>query len=124
MGIEGGSHEDDSLPSRARNYVERFLLNASVLSLENGEHQTRMYREYRVRDSLMFPKGKKYALTNKLENYQPVNEGEILAVGNGLPLRMPFTGHILFPPRGTEVTEKQEDYEICYFAEPETEIEI
>lgn len=97
--IEAGYHEDTMAGRVAVESLRCLLANLGMI--EAGGYVKRANKPvYEVFGSVIFPNST-YQLSEQFADFQTIPCGEVLAVGDGAPLRMPEDGHALFaPPNG------------------------
>jgi hypothetical protein len=105
--IEAGYHEDKRAGCVAVESLRCLLANLGMIAAEGFVEQVRK-PVYEVFGSVIFPNST-YQLSKRFADFQAIPYGEVLAVGDGEPIRMPENGHALFaPPNGrpTKITDE------------------
>jgi Succinylglutamate desuccinylase / Aspartoacylase family len=101
MGVEVGSHENPASHKRSVDCVGALLRNVGVadpVRAKAGHRRYFTYQEYFVAGSVKF-RNRSYSFTRVFENFEPLEQAEVLARGKGAAIRMPFDGHVLLAPK-------------------------
>lgn len=115
FGIEAGLHEEASSFELAVICVLTLLQNIGMLTSE-PEVAKKIYKEYLINGSIFFPNGS-YELSKEFKGYEQVEEGQLIAEGDGDPIRVQFAGHIIFGPLGRKPTAPLTD-EVLFLSAP------
>ncbi len=116
MGIEAGSHEDNSSFVCAVSCVLCLMRNLGLIKSEPRDSAQR-HTEYRIVDSLMFP-FRNYRLVKVFGHKEVVAKNQLLAAGaDGTELYAPLDGHVMMPPPD-ETTVKNIKEEVMFFSLP------
>jgi len=121
FGIEAGLHEEASSFELAVVCVLKLLQNIDMLDGES-EATKKIYKEYWVNSSIFFP-NESYELSKEFKGYEQVEAGQIIALGDGDPIRVQSAGHIVFGPLGRKPTAPLTD-EVLFLSAPMKLIEI
>jgi succinylglutamate desuccinylase len=115
FGIEAGSHEEASAFAIANACVLSFLQNLGLLPGERSEGK-RTYKEYLINGSVFFP-DESYELAKVFRNFECLEKGDVIAVGNGEPIVSSSAGHAVFTPPGRKHTSTLND-EVMFLSAP------
>lgn len=94
LAIEAGSHENASSFECSIACTMALLKNLSLIDGKN-EATPKEYKLYEVAGSVLFP-DPSFESEKIFENYEPIQEGQILARGKGTRIVADFDGHALF----------------------------
>jgi len=125
LAIEAGHHEESGTFENARVCTIALLQNLGMI-VGRTEDTTRVYREYHVEKSVIFPDATfalSEFLTERFEQFHPVKKGDVLAESSDRRrvLTSPIDGHALLHTRACPIDIKDE---AVFLSRPVREIVI
>lgn len=115
FGIEGGLHEEVTSFNLAIECVLTLLQNIGMLT-DSSKRVEKAYKEYSVNGSVFFP-NESYELVKKFKPFEPLDAGQLIAEGDGHPIKAQSKGHVLMPPHGRKPTAPLTD-EVLFLSAP------
>jgi|CXWL01.1.fsa_nt_gi succinylglutamate desuccinylase len=107
FGIECGGHERSESFGRAVDCVSSLLANLEMTdaSISSSSFE---YEEYAVDSAIFFPNAS-YECVQIFKNFEFLSKDQVIAEGDGEPIRAPYDCHALFAPstkKPTHITEE------------------
>lgn len=112
--IESGQHTDPASYERAIACSQALLRNLGMLAGETAP-AVDAYEHYRIAGSIVLPGGG-WQLARPFVDFAPVHAGEPAAIRGGEAVNIPFDGHSIFAPVGTDIGYSAE--EVMFLSDP------
>lgn len=119
LGVEAGIHEDSGSCNIAVTLVVSMLQNLEMLEVKEAQ-ESKMRREYNITGSIFFP-NRSYQLVKEYTPFELIQAGDIIAEGDGEPIKAHSTCHAILPPPGKVPTAPLSD-EVMFLSSPVHEV--
>lgn len=121
--IEAGQHTSSRSFARAGACTELYLQNVGVLARPASFRRRRRSDPialYEIGGTIIAP-NRSYKLTKVFKDFELVEKGTVLATGDGGPIVMPWSGHVVFAPSQVDI--RYPDEEVMFLSRPVRNIE-